>query len=281
MNDQVEVIEDDNDEVTEDFNPVESKAMEGGWRPEGEWEGDPDSWVDAKTFNMRGELMDRIKSQTSQLKGQDKKLAKLENAMQNLAEHNKKVDELAYKKALTDLKDLKRNAHEMSDYEQVVEIDDKIAELKDTQKEDIAVDEPQTNEPNPEIVSWIETNDWYKTDTVLRGAADAIADELYNQNKGSDVGAILDMVTDRMKKEFPHKFGGASKTPSHTVNEPGKANTKAKSAPRNKYTQRHLNPQQREMVTNWMDSGLDSIMSVQDYVNQLAEMGELDAQRGI
>lgn len=275
MNDQVEEIQ-EVEEVVEELNPVETKAADGGWRPEEEYEGDPDSWVDAKTFNMRGELMDRIKKQTSQLRGQEKKMEKLEVAVQSLAEQNKKVGEVAYKKAMTDLKDLKKNAHEMSDYEQVVEIDEKISELKDSQKEPDVVDQP---EPNAEIISWMDSNDWYKSDTVLRGAADAIADELYNQNKNLPVSDILDMVTDRMKEEFPNKFGKTQrKSTQRTVIEPGEASTKAKTS-RKKYTSRSLNPQQREIGNTFVEAG--AFKTVQEYVDQLAEIGELDAQKGI
>ncbi len=165
----------------EDAPPAdESKASESGWRPEDEWEGAPEEWIDARTFNMRGELMDRIKSQTSQLRGQDKKIQRLEDGLQGLADHNKHMDEIAFKRAIDELKSLKKDALEYSDHEQVVEIDEKMSDLKRAQE--TKAQEPTISGPesgvNPEVVQWIEKNDWYTKDVTLRGAADALAVEI-------------------------------------------------------------------------------------------------------
>ena len=72
--------------TSEESTPTETEqtAIDGGWLPEIQWEGEPDEWVDAKTFNNRGELMERIKSQTSQLKGQDKRIQKMQKAIDEL-----------------------------------------------------------------------------------------------------------------------------------------------------------------------------------------------------
>ena len=85
-----EKIVEDTQEEESTLSPAEETASAGGWKPEDEWEGTGE-WIDARTFNMRGELMDRIKSQTSQLRGQDKKMTKLESGLKELADHNKRI----------------------------------------------------------------------------------------------------------------------------------------------------------------------------------------------
>jgi hypothetical protein len=47
-------------ETPVELSPDEQRAMEHGWRPKEEWEGDPEDWVSAREFNRRGELFARI-----------------------------------------------------------------------------------------------------------------------------------------------------------------------------------------------------------------------------
>ncbi len=275
MTEEVKIEEGNTDEIT---NTAEDLAAESGWKPEDQWEGDTNQWIDAKTFNMRGELMDRIKSQTSQLRGQDKKIERLEAGLGQLAEHNKKMDEIAYDKALNDLKDLKKDALEMSDYGQVTEIDDKISDLKINQS---AAEEPQaqqTPSTNPEVAAWIAEHSWYETDIAMRYATDGLTRDIvqsYPELKNSPK-LILEKVTKRLEEEFPHKFKKRRNT-TQAVSEGGDAQTRSKSS-KQKYTGRHLNEMQREFGKTFVESGV--MKSLDEYATQLSEMGELDAQRG-
>lgn len=274
MTEEVETQEGNEEEIA---NPAESLAAEGGWKPEDQWEGEPDQWIDAKTFNMRGELLDRIKSQTSQLKGQDKKIEKLESGLGQLAEHNKRMDEIAYEKALDDLKLLKTDAFEMSDFKQVTEIDDKISDLKDNQRE---VEEPiaQAAGTNPEVLAWIAENTWYETDATMRYATDGITRDIvqaYPELKNSPK-LILEKVSSKVREEFPHKFNKRRST-TQSVSEGGDAQTKSKGS-KQKYRNSHLNEMQREFGKTFVESG--AFKTLDEYTAQLAEMGELDIQKG-
>jgi len=33
-----------------ELTPTEQKAVEKGWRPKNEWDGEPDAWVEAREF---------------------------------------------------------------------------------------------------------------------------------------------------------------------------------------------------------------------------------------
>lgn len=281
-----EIINKENENLDQEsnFTAEEKLAMESGWKPEDEWDPDKGEWIDARTFNMRGELMERIKSQTSQLRGQDKKIGKLEQTLNSLAEHNKKMDEIAYKKALKDLQGLKKDAMEISDFEQVIEIDDQIADLKAVQKEsEVVVDtSPEgLDDIHPQVKDWMDKNSWYESNITLRGAADALAAEIiksYPELKNSP-GEVLDKVSNRLKEEFPSKFGKTRKTPNQSVAEPGNADTsmRTKSSTK-KYTSRHLNDLQLQIGKTFVETG--AMKDLNEYAEQLAEMGELDAQKG-
>ena len=72
---------------------AEQQAYAQGWRPQDEWSGDPDKWVDANEFIFRGELMDRIQKQTKVINNQNAELGEVKEALKVLAEHNKQIAE--------------------------------------------------------------------------------------------------------------------------------------------------------------------------------------------
>lgn len=269
-------------EEEQQFPEAEIKAMEGGWRPKEEWEGDEEDWVSAKEFNQRGEYIDRIKSQTSQIKGLEKKLSKVEKVINDLAEHNQRLAEREFKDNKKALRDMKKEAMEIGDYDKVIEIDEKIDELQDLQKEQQRQEAAerqatQTGDMNPAVIDWLEANSWYESDPVLRGAFDAMAEQKVARDPSlrESPRELLKMVEQEVKKEFPHKFGGTR--PRSTVTETG-SNRSGSSSSRTKYTARDLNEVQKQIGQRFVDSG--AMESLNQYAEQLAEMNELDVQKG-
>jgi len=45
----------------EQLSPDEIRASKHNWVPKGEYQGNPDDWVSAKTFNERGEFIGKIR----------------------------------------------------------------------------------------------------------------------------------------------------------------------------------------------------------------------------
>lgn len=258
-----------------EFTEIEEQASDRGWSPEKEWEGDKDQWVDASTFVRQGELMDRISTQTKQLKSQSSEIGDLKVAMQSLAETNKKIAENEYEKAIRDLKSQKTKALEDYDTSTIVEIDEQIASLRDAKKESEQLP-PQkpANITHPDVVEWIDKNAWYESDVIMRGAADSLAAEYINLNPSlkDDPKSTLDYVERELKKEFPHKFN-SRKRPSATLDSDDSSVTKTKSSKKTKYTERHLTAEQKKVVQTIVATG---IMTKQEYIDQLGELGELE-----
>jgi uncharacterized protein involved in exopolysaccharide biosynthesis len=72
--------------VSEERN-FEQEARQDGWRPQEEWNGDPEKWVDAETFVERGEKITGIlKSKADRL---EQRLHKLEHANKKFGEYHK------------------------------------------------------------------------------------------------------------------------------------------------------------------------------------------------
>lgn len=246
----------------------EDKARESGWKPLEEWSGNSDEWVDAKTFNQRGEYLERIKTQSSQLKKLEKKLHSQEQTLKELADHHRKVAEIERKKALDDLKDLKRQALDLGDNSKVVEIDDKISDLKQLKIEE-PVKQQSQEEMHPDLVEWIEDNPWYEQDDILTGATNGLVAGIIKKHpelKGQ-VREVLDMATSKLKEEFPSKFGKRRQT----VTESSSSET-AKGSP-DKNLARKLNEEQRQFAKRFIQQG--ALKSYEEYAQQLAAIGEL------
>jgi hypothetical protein len=175
---------------------VEQKAMESGWVPQEEWEGDPEQWRPAKEFLDRGELFKKIEDQNRTIK-------EFKRALDDLKGHHAKTRETEYARALAALKQQKQSALEEGDAASVIKIDDQIDLVKEEQSR--LKQEPQdTPQLNPEFVEWVDKNKWYETSQPMRAYADALGRDL--AYKGLSPSEVLREVEKQVKTEFPHKF---------------------------------------------------------------------------
>lgn len=192
-------------ETTENTAPavpeVERKAMEQGWRPLDEWDGDPSEWRDARTFLDRGELLERISSQS-------RKLKEVQSAMKLMEEHNRKLAEAAAKEQLDELRARKKEALENNDAEAVVQLDEQIDDARDTiselktQKVEVA----DASAPHPQFVSWVERNSWYAQDAEMRDFADSVGHTYAKRNVGLEPAKVLEYVEKQVKRAYAEKF---------------------------------------------------------------------------
>lgn len=210
-----------------EFSPVEQKALQEGWKPKEQWQGDPDEWRDARSYLDRGELLRKI----SQSNKEQKELRK---AMQAMKEHNLKLAEAKAKEEMSLLRQEKIAALENNDAAKVVELDDLILEKKDHIAEitanarSQAIEDAQGSAP-PEFAAWIDDNPWYANNAGMRGYADAIGIEYARSNPKLPPTEVLQYVAKKVKEEF--NMNGTSKT---STNKPAAAvldsNTRSGSA---------------------------------------------------
>lgn len=271
-----DIVEELTEENETELSPAEEKAMASGWRPEEDWTGEGDDWIDAKTFNRNGEFMSRIQHQTKQMAAQASELDNLKAGMKSLGEHNKKIAEQEYKNAIASLKKERVSAREEEDHVAVDEINDKIDDLKESKREMDSTSSEELHEaaqevaPDPAFTEWSSKNEWYTKDVILRGAADAVGMNYADSNPGAPIEDVLQYVSKKMKEEFPNKFGNVRKTSPSQVTEPSGVSKRTK---KSKYTPKDLSEEQRQFAKMFVDTG--AFESEQEYVDSLAKSGEL------
>jgi len=272
----------------DEFTEAEQLAYSQGWRPQEEWKGDPNRWVSANEFLFRGELMERIQKQTKVINDMKSSQEDLKKALKVLGEHNSQIAEKEYNRALASLKKQRRDAMREDDFETVDEIEERMDELKDAKRDAVVIEgeaeevkeeeKQEERQVNPEVEKWVNDNaSWYNTDPIMQGAADRIFMGYINDNPGDFKGALT-KVDEVMHARFPEEFGLKKKPTGSAVTEgSGRARGSQKSGKSTKFTVKDLNDEQRNIARTFVDNG--AFKNVQEYVDQLADLGELDAQQ--
>jgi hypothetical protein len=204
---QKEVVEQVVEQVEEkapeapQLSEVEQRALEQGWMPKEKWveAGKPEEeHRSAKEFIDRTDLYKRIEH----LNRDNKELRK---AVTDLMDHNRRMDKVAYDRALESLKGAKKQALEDGDADRVIEIDDQLIDLKQAQKNAPAA-QPEAPGMPPEFQSWVSRNKWYDTDTELRSDADAAGLAYKRNNIHASPQEVLDYVEKFIRKANPDRF---------------------------------------------------------------------------
>jgi hypothetical protein len=204
----------------EALTPTQNEALNQGWVPKDEFEGDAEKWVDAGEFLRRGELFRKIETQSKEMK-------EMRKALGELAKHNSKIREVEYERALQTLKAEKKAALNEGDADKVVDIDDRIDLVKAQQRQEAATAVQQVSqEIHPELKNWINRNGWYETTASMRGWADARGVELAQEGKSPS--EVLVALEKEVKTRFSEKFHNPNRDRASAV-EPGRtrANVKA------------------------------------------------------
>jgi hypothetical protein len=186
-------------ENTPEPTETEVKALDSGWVPKEEFQGEEHKWVDAGEFLRRGELFKKIEDQSKQLKD-------VRSALNEMKKLHSQVREVEYKRALDTLKAQKKAALEDGDADAVIAADERIDLVKEQVKQLQAEPTPQdeSGTEHPEFVAWSEQNNWYKSSAPMKAFADALGQEL--ARAGNSPSEVLKKVAVEVRKEFPNKF---------------------------------------------------------------------------
>ena len=194
--------------ATEQHEPsaIELKAMEMGWRPKEEFNGDEDDFIDAKEFVRRKPLFDKIEHQSKELK-------EVRKILESLQDHHTKVKETEFKRAYEYLKGQKKEALESGDTDRVVEIDEQLVDMKAARAAaETAERLPKAAQPHPDFVSWVDKNSWYAQDREMRAVADAIGVQYAEDHPELAPLEVLKHVTTKIKEKYPTKFSNPNRT---------------------------------------------------------------------
>jgi hypothetical protein len=186
------------------YTPVQLKAIEQGWIPKEEFDGDEESFIDAAEFVRRGELFKKIETQSREIK-------QVRQALEALAKHNTRIKEVEYQRALKSLKDARKQAIIDGEGERAIALEEKIDEVQ-LERAAIAQEaqqiEIQDDSYTEQFQEWVDRNDWYESNKTMRATADALGKEFHAA--GNSPAQVLKMVEAEIKKEFKHKFESPS-----------------------------------------------------------------------
>lgn len=236
---------------------VEVEARSAGWVPKEEYDGDEHKWVDAGEFLRRGELFAKINKQSSEVK-------ELRRTVQQLADHNQKIKERAFKDAIASLKAQKKEALIEGDADLVVDIDDRIDDVKAAEQDFRRLSAQEKSEVqeqiHPEFAEWTNRNSWYVNDAPMAAFADALGRNLAGHGKSPI--EVLREVEKQVKAEFPHKFRNPNKDKPSSVE-----SSNAKGGRTGGYTPTE---EERQIARRFVRAG--AFKTEQEYYKQLADM---------
>jgi hypothetical protein len=231
---------------------VEQEAMALGWKPEEDFKADPANenkkWRTAEDFMDRKSLFDKIDSYSRKVKD-------LERGINSLSQHNAKIEQSAYERALRELRSERKEALENGDVVLAEEIRDRIDEVKEQQRTVVA--QPQQPAVHPEFVAFVDRNRWYETDPDMRAYADGYAQQLMSQGI-RDPEKALPMLERKVREVFAGKFRNPNKDRAPVL-EGGKGKVKSDSFV--------LTPDEEKIMTNMIRAGVP--LSKEDYIAQI------------
>ena len=236
---------------------IEDTARAQGWKPKEEYDGDTSKWVSAETFVAKGELISKIETLNKELKTQRK-------ATQMLQEHHKRVQESEFKRAVEFLKAQKKAAYERGDVDAIMDLDEQIATVRETQR--IQKAEP-ANDDKPDVSefnSWVEQNGWYDSDKEMRDAADTIGVGYKGKNPDKTPGEVLSYVEKQIKRMFPEKFQNPKRNQPSAVE--GSGRSAGSGGKRDSF---ELSEEERKVMNTFVRQG---IMSADDYISEVKRM---------
>ena len=243
------------DSSTPQVDAYETEALEQGWRPKDEWQGDPAKWRPAKEFVERGELFGKIDHMGKELKETRK-------ALKMLQEHHTKVKEVEYQRAVEELKALQKQHLTDGDAEKYLETTELLTDLKTEQKARAIVAENTTPPVDPRFTDWTQKNNWYVKDTKMREYADMVGMDYAKKHPNEDPEEVLVYVTQEVKERFKDKFQNPNRNRPNAV-EGGTNGTGKPAAARFEMTE-----DEKRVMNTFVRAG---VMSKEDYIKELKE----------
>lgn len=234
----------------------EQLAMERGWRPKEEFEGDVKKWVSAEEFLRRGELFEKIDSM-----GRD--LRETKKALKMLQAHNEKLREHEVNATIQALKNRKKQAYEEGNHDELVEIDDEILSIREEFKTEKLAKQQEQTQPDPRFVQWVGRNAWYTQDQELRNFGDEVGVIYARNNPDKSPDEVLMYVEKRVRTAFPDKFTNPNRMKPSSVST-GSVPRSPKSS-----EEYQLSDDERRVMNTFVRQG---IMTKEEYIADLKKV---------
>lgn len=241
---------------------IEERAMQMGWRPKEEFQGDEEDFIDAKEFVRRQPLFDKIETQNKQIKAVTK-------ALEALKTHYTQVEQAAVEKAISQMKAQRKVALSDNDGdtfelldEEIKKAETQLQRIEEVRKQPLVEDQVV----HPEWSAFLSRNPWYNTTSYMRKHADEIGAEL--AQRGMHPTDILKEVEKAVRKEFPTKFVNPNKNSAPDVD----SSRSAPAKPKGGAEEGKLSDSQRKIMNDLVRQG---VLTKEEYIADLKKIGQL------
>lgn len=205
-------------QATGDFDPnavvnYENEARAQGWKPQEEWVGDPERWVDAETFVTRAQNWSgHLKKEVEQLRKLMREQAALNKKNQEQVIAQAKQREAALQQHIQNLEAQRAAAISQFKGEEAVALErtirDASTELEEVKKQTI----PQVDPTAAQVAAdWRSEHAWYGTDDDLTKECDFIGNSFGQMHPDYPLEEILDFVDKEMSRRHPELKGKITK----------------------------------------------------------------------
>ncbi len=269
------------EEVIESDGPtIEDLAKEQGWKPQDDFTGHKDDYVDPVEYIRRGKpIQDGMRKH---LKDTRRAMANMEQGLEDLQDHNSQVQnaqETRHRAEIAKLRKERRTAIEDGDPDLVEDIEERLGEEYSSIPGPRRPPTPRVNHDDEESFdNWRNGNSWYGSDRELTEYCDSQAD--LPRYRGLSYEKKLSRVTGAVKKMFPDKFKGTLKVPRVATVESGKPAGTGKQT--KNYSSKDLSDEERSVMNNFVrikafdtkDKKLTDTQARQKYMTDRAAMKE-------
>ncbi len=188
-----------------------------GWRPKDKFSGDPDKWVDAKTF------LDRNSSLQTEVKQLRDRVAEQEEAyaerIKRIEAANERIIREDRERVARELSRAKRAAAELGDVDEFDRVEREERDYFTRQIEAERAERPQAETKRqqapdllPETQDWLRRNSWFHESQAMQSIALGFYEEAKEgMPANKDETKRLSYVSKKMAEVYPDKFGGGNK----------------------------------------------------------------------
>lgn len=225
----------DTPEIETPSPDIEARARAMGWRPQEEFNGDPNKWKPAEDFVAKGEndlpvLRENLRRMTTTVTDLQARLARQDQDFKSTISRVEKMSETALQRQRQQLDDAwsnaMRNATANGDVDQydrleagkrsaIDAFDRQISEVKAAPPPPTPEVAPaeETAEQKAKIEGWMSRNPWYKTDPELNQIATSYSGYLTSQKPGMTLDENLKETEQWVRKRYADKFGTPASEP--------------------------------------------------------------------
>lgn len=209
-------------QATQEFDPnaqpanYDNEARAQGWRPQEEWTGAPERWVDAETFVTRAQgWSGHLKKELEELRSVLRQQTALHKKIQEATIQQAKAKEQELQTHIQNLETQRAAAISQANGQQAVELERGIREAS----EELTQVKAQAKAPIDPLAAqvaadWRATNPWYGTDKDLTKECDYIGNNYGQMHPDEPLSEILDFTAKEMKRRHPELSGQVATKPA-------------------------------------------------------------------